>query len=351
MATVEHVVVKAEKIVQTAAVALAENLVLPAVFQREGIDQFKGAKDDTINITVPGVLPFRTYGWRNDRTTELQFDSYSERKYPITFGDDIYSGVKLTDEQSTMDIDGWAKLVTAQTDAVGRGLEFEAADYVKTAPIPVTLGVADTALRAGLIRARATLNSLRAPGRRTLIVGTDWESALLNDDNLNLAQNVGEGEAVSSLREATLGRRYGFDIVVSQELAPDIAIAMVDSAFIFTTAAPAVPASASFGATAAYDGIALRWVKDFEIKLLQELSVINAYKGFRHIVDPLLGVDQVTGQASVSTYEHFVRAIKLDLNGADSLPNGSTGRTGENALFTAARDNELATITGIGTAV
>jgi hypothetical protein len=43
----EHIVVKPEKIAATAAVALEQSLVVPALFQREGIDQYKGAENDT----------------------------------------------------------------------------------------------------------------------------------------------------------------------------------------------------------------------------------------------------------------------------------------------------------------
>ena len=53
------------------------------MFRREGIDQYKGAADDTINVVVEGVLPYRTYGWRNDRSTEIVFDEYKERKVAV----------------------------------------------------------------------------------------------------------------------------------------------------------------------------------------------------------------------------------------------------------------------------
>ena len=40
----------------------------------------------------------------------------------MSFGDDIYSGVKLTDEQNEMDFAGWTKLAGKQVEAIGRGL-------------------------------------------------------------------------------------------------------------------------------------------------------------------------------------------------------------------------------------
>ena len=337
-----HQVVKPEKIAATAAVLLEEQLVVPAVFRREGIDKYKGAKDDTINVVVEGVLPFRTYGWRNDRSTEIVFDEYVERKVPVQFGGDIYNGVKLTDEQNEFDLPGWAKLARKQTEALAAGLEFQATEFVRNAPYAVTLGVDPLALRAGLIRARATLNKLRVPAAgRTILVGTDWESALLEDDKLNLAQNVGEAEAVSALREASLGRRYGFNFVVAQELDPTDAVALVDSAFIFATGAPGVPQSVPFGATASHNGVALRWIRDYDSTRFQDRSIFNTYQGFREVKDVLLGRDAVTGFGYASEYEHFVRAIKLDLGGVDVVPDSDDGP----------EQAEFFDITGIGTAV
>lgn len=318
----EHIVVKPEKIAAAAAVALEQQVVVPGVFRREGIDQFKGAKNDTINVRVEGVLPYRTYGWRNDRSQEVQFDEYAERTVPVTFGDDLYSGVKLTDEQNEMDFDGWTKLAVKQTDAIARGMTDKCVDEVENAPYQVELGVSSTALKSGLIRARQTMNALRVPaGRRVILVGTDWEAALLEDEKLNLASNVGEAEAVSALREASLGRRYGFDFIVASELAPDAAIAMVDSAFVVVTGAPSVPQSVPFGASASADGWAVRWIRDYDSTRFQDRSIFNTYFGTRHVPDILVGKDAVTGQAFVSEHEHFVRAIKLNLDGTDVLPD------------------------------
>lgn len=43
----------------------------PNLFQKEGIDQFKGAENDTISVAVEGVLPFQEYAWRNDRSRPI----------------------------------------------------------------------------------------------------------------------------------------------------------------------------------------------------------------------------------------------------------------------------------------
>lgn len=326
-----HQVVKPEKIAAVAAVALEQRLVVPAVFQREGIDQYKGADSDTINVKVEGVLPYRSYGWRNDRSSSIQFDEYTERTYPVTFGGDIYSAVRLTDEQNDFDLPGWTKLALKQTEAIGRGLEYKAVNALEAAPFEVIVQLGEDDLKGSLVKLRQVMNKLRGPGSRSVLIGSDIEAALLTDPELSFSSNVGETDAVSALHEATLGRRYGFDFVVADEIDTSTGYAMVPSAMIFATGAPSVPQSVPFGATASHNGVALTWLRDYETEKRRDRSVFNTYQGFRAVVDPLIVVDG-SDQASVSADEHFVRAVKVVLGDSYAVDISNT---------------ELSTITGI----
>src|SRR5690606_2810252 len=130
-----------------------------------------------------------TYGWRNDRSAPIQFDEYSERKVAVTFGDDIYSGVRLTDEQRDFDLEGWAKLVAKQGEAVARGLNRKAVRALRSAPyeITVTLDAEDTF--RGLVKLKAIFDRLGVGGSRTLHVGPEVESALVLDERTGLASS------------------------------------------------------------------------------------------------------------------------------------------------------------------
>lgn len=317
----EHLIVKPEVLVATAVGMLEQDLTLPNTFQKEGIEKFKGAEGDAYSVKVEGVLPYRTYGWRNDRSADIQFDELAERKVTVNFGDDIYSGVRVTDEQMTMDVDGWAKFLKPQTRAVGRGLQYKAVDHLVGAQYNVTIGNAERNLRGAIIEARKVLNAFQVPDeQRWLVVGTDFESALLNDKDLNLASSVGEGEAVSALREATIGRRFGFNIIVDQTIPSDQAFAYVRSAFIFLSGAPVKPTGASYGASASYEGIGLSWVVDYDMLKQRDRSVVKTFPGFRSVKDVLVARDVTTKQEYVVPGEHFVRGIKLTLDGSSDYP-------------------------------
>ncbi|ELP64634.1 hypothetical protein ACKI1I_06885 [Streptomyces turgidiscabies] len=307
--------------------------MIPNLFQKQGVDQFKGAENDTISMKVEGILPFHEYGWRNDRTSPIVFDEYSERTIAVTFGGNVYSAVKLTDEQNDFDIDQWSKLLRPQSKAVARGLQRRAVKTLTNQTYNAVIGNSVANLRGAIIEARRLLNAFHAPKEgRYLLVGTEFESALLNDDKLNLAQNVGDAEAESALRLASIGDRMGFRIVVDQTIPADAAYAFASSAFNFLSGAPSIPQSVPYGATTSFENIALRWVRDYDPLYMQDRSVVNTYAGFRSVTDVLVGWDAVNEKEIVSTQEHFVRGIKLALDGSSNYP---------------AAASELATITGI----
>lgn len=337
-----HTPQKYEKVAATAAELLEAKLVVPQFFQHQGIDQFKGGTGDAYTVTVPGVLPYRRYGWRNNRSAPIQFDTYVERKVTINFGDNVYSAVKLTDEQKDFDFGGsFGRLIGAQTDAIRRGLEHEAVDALTGAPYEVSIAVgANADLRQAAIAARSALNKLQTPdGERVLLVGTNWENKLLLDDKLALAQNSGERRATAALERAIIGNLYGLTIVVSQEIDPNAAFAFVRSAFVFVSGTPTVPDSVPFGGSGSSSGplnIGLRWLKDYDTEYFTDRSVFNMYPGFDYVTDPIVSVDE-NKNGVVSATNHFVRGIKLTLASSGSATT----------VVTTTNNAELGEITGI----
>ncbi|MGW0899288.1 hypothetical protein ACWD0G_20285 [Streptomyces goshikiensis] len=343
MPTTQHQVVKPQKLVNAAVGMLEQELLIPNLFTKQGVDQFKGAENDTISMKVEGILPFHDYAWRNDRSSPIVFDQYAERTLAVTFGGNVYSAVKLTDEQNDFDIDNWSKLLRPQSKAIARGLQRRAVNMLTSQAYNVTIGNAGQALRGALIEARRVLNAFHAPREgRYLLVGTEFESALLSDEKLNLAQNVGDSEAETALRTASIGQRFGFNIVVDQTIPADAAYAFASSGFIFLSGAPSVPQSVPYGATTSFESIALRWVRDYDPLYMQDRSVVNTYAGFRSVPDVLVGWDKVNEKEIVSTQEHFVRGIKLTLDGKSDYPAAAS----ELAVITGVSDTKVWTPTG-----
>lgn len=324
MAYTEHTPVKPEKLANAAVQLLDREVVVPSLFTKKNVDDFKGAANDTLNMKVPGVLPFHEYGWRNDRSQPLVTDEYAERKIAVSFGGNFYSAVQLTDEQYEFDFaSGWGKLLAAQARAVGRGLEHGAVSALEGADYEVEIA-ANGDISGALVEARRVLNRFNVPGgTRTLLVGSDFDAEMQNAEKFNLALNVGDANANTALKEASIGRWKGFNIVTSNEIEADAAYAFVPSAHVFLNAAPAVPQSVPFGATASFNGVSLRWIRDYNAEYLFDRSVVNTWAGFDTVTDVLRGIGS-DGNEVVSTGEYFVRGVKLTLDGASVYPESGS---------------------------
>ena len=318
--SLNHTKIKPEKLAATAAELMERELVVPKLFARKGIEEFKGAKDDTINVRVPGILPARDYEWRNNRAQPLLFDEYRERKLAVRFGGNAYSATMLTDEQREMDFMGWTQdILPAQSRAVARKLEYGAIKALKDGKYSVTIaaegrarGLQGNVLNA-IIEARHALNRMGASKvKRTLLVGSDWDTILQGDGAL-LAGNVGNTIAESAFADALIGRIKGFDIVVSEDIAPDEAYALTGDSFVFLNAAPGVPDSAVAGASMlSQDGIAMRWLRDYDPQYQVERSTVNTWYGYQQVLDPVIYVND-QGQEVVSDDEYNIRSVKLTL--------------------------------------
>ncbi|PSL04128.1 hypothetical protein CLV30_106133 [Haloactinopolyspora alba] len=321
-----HTVVKPEKLADHAVGVLAGEVVVPNLMVKKGIEDYKGAKDDTLNFKVKGTLPFREYGWRNDRSTAIQFDEYAETKVSVTFGGNIYQGVAVTDEQAEMDFQSYTGLINPQAEAVGRGLESKAVSHLEAAPYEVVIPVTVGSEHGAFVEARRALNLLRAPAeQRIMLVGSSFEANLLNNDKFNRADSVGESAANTALRSATIRNWMGFTVITSQEIDPDSAYAFVQSANVCLTAAPSVPSSVPFGASASYGGFAMRWLRDYDTVHQQDRSVVNTWYGFQYTKDILVGPHATAGQKPLQTGEHFLRGVKLGVGATAKYPDPTVG--------------------------
>jgi len=329
MAYTPHIVIKPEKIVAASIGVATQEMTLPKLFTRQGFDQFKGMKDDTLTYRIPGRLVPRKYAFRNDRTTPLVFDVYKEATTTITWGDRVYSGVAITDEQAEFDLDSPNALQVVQGAAVGRGLNTIMAAAIEAAPYIFTIGgikaaSGATSVRSATLEARKVLNKLGMPAAgRILVVGSNFEQDMLNEEKLILASVVGDAIAAPALTDATNGRVNGFTVVADQTIDPDSAYALLPTSFVLITGAPYVPASVGAGSTTSYDGFAMRWMRDYDFDYLTDRSVVDCYAGVNYIKDlwlnPQQNIDEVQ-DITLATVGLFARGIKMTLAGASVYP-------------------------------
>lgn len=307
---------KAEKIISQGLGLLQRELILPRLVTRLGRDDFVGTVNDTVNIKIPSILEAREYGWRNDRSAPIVYDALEELSIPIALNKHPYSGVKITDEELTLDIASWGEQVARpQIRAVAEKLEsyiaaaMAAATYAETVTYdaPADADADDVSFYRALVAARRVLNTANVPSAgRVVVLGANVEAAALLSPHLIKANEAGDD---SALREATLGRIAGFTVIGNvNSVDEDFAVAFHPTAFAFANVAPTVPDGAVTGATMTFDSLAMRWIRDYDPDHLQDRSVYSAFAGAASVED---GRDD-----SGDLTDENVRAVEIEFTQA-----------------------------------
>lgn len=299
---------KAEQIVEAAVLLLQREIVLPRLVWRQADANFRGAKDDTITLRVPAVLDARTRTMRaND---DLTFDEFAETAVPVKLDTHVYSGLKIRDEELTLDIRDFARQVLApQIRAVAEGME----DVIATTLAAAT-PVDEVSFTEGtdepfdvLVDARKALNIANVPmANRVFLAGANVEAALLKSEKFNRVDQSGNADA---LQEATLNRIAGFTVVASNAIDPDAAYAFQQNAVALAIVAPDLPDGAPSKAKVALDGLAMRYLRDYAPE--NSTGPVD-----RSLVDSFVGAASVEQESEGSPAEVNYRLVSINFTGS-----------------------------------
>lgn len=303
--------IKAAQIVQAAILLLQREIVLPRLVWRQADANFVGALDDTITLRVPAILQARSRTMRSD--TPLTFDSLAESAVPVKLDTHIYSGIKIRDEELTLDIRDFAAQVLApQIRSVAEGLEDVVATALEGADpladdIDFTEGV-DEPFDV-LIDARRELNKLDIPMEgRVFLCGANVEAAMLKSERVSRVDQSGTD---SALREATLNRLAGFTIVGSNAVDEDFGAAFHRTAVALGIVAPELPEGATSKSRVSLDGLAMRYLRDYAPE--NSTGPVD-----RSLVDAFTGAVSVEDKSDPSSAGNYVnkRIVKVNFTAA-----------------------------------
>jgi hypothetical protein len=296
---------KAEQIVAAGVGLLKQELVAADMFWKQDASEFTGAKNDTVTLRLPA------YGVANERdmrsATAISFSDLAERSISIKLDKHLYHATKITDEALTLDIQNFSSQILApQSDAVARAVEAKAIATMTGATYDATRTIEFDAANplAFLVKARELLNKANVPMTdRYVAVGSDIETALIQ--KLSADASVTGGAHSAALRDATIGRLYGFTIVSVPGLPVKQAYAFHRSAYALATRAPARPNGAKMVASTSSNGFAMRWLMDYSDELISD----------RSLVDLFAGTAVVTDNGSLDTDGRFTPSVELaDIN-------------------------------------
>lgn len=296
---------KSTQIARMALALLQREIVLPRLVWSFGQADFAGAQNDTITLRLPAVLTARDYEWRT-RTNPIIIDDITETGVDVKLHTHVAHVGVLTDEQLTLDIVSFGEQVLMpQVRAVAERLENAIATEMAAAPYATTVTGTD-AWRVAL-EARKALNDRNVPlAGRVLLLGSAVEIEFLDHDKFVKANESGSTEA---LRDATIGRIAGFEVVTSNAIPATAAYAFHRTAFAFGNVAPVVPDGATFGRSESNQGLAMRWLRDYDPNYLRDRSVVSSFVGVSSVNDgPLIDADADTQVDDPSN----IRAVEID---------------------------------------
>lgn len=321
--------------------------------------EFTGGRGATVTVPRPVMLDkARVYTADNRKSGDaIKYTDLVQPFTSVSISDQVYQAVKLPDDFTTFTLESLENQVVGPMaesvaehlnkvviDAFGTvksgllpgfdlkpgtkapyvgadGTAYETLEKLRDANTTFAGFSADVSVKAADLKAKyrgdvtkAIRSAHQLLGQRGvplngryLAVGANWEAALLGLDNLNKVNEAGNPD---TLRDATLGRLYGFNIVVDYAIDPNTAYAFQRDAITLVTVTTALPRGAAFASSIAKDGFAMRYLQDYDPDHLTDRAVVDTFAGAQ-VLDPQ-------------------RIVKLD--GADTMvdeaPTASSGSTG-----------------------
>lgn len=279
---------------------LVGDLVLARTIRRDFDTEFTGKQGSTVNVRRPATLSSREYV--RGTTTAITTDEISEATVPVTLNRHPYSAVALTDEELTLDIVNFTEQVTApQALAVAEFLEEAVVAEMETHTVSGSYefdaNYADVLDTFGDVR--KGLRDMKVPASNLYAaVGTSVAAALLKLEDIRRADASG---STGALRDASIGRLLGFEVVESNRLAPDEAFFYHRDAFALVTRATVVPEGATSGGSASTNGFAIRILRDYDAAHLSDRSIISTLAGTKSFSLPVSGGSPVAPVIRVGT--------------------------------------------------
>lgn len=347
---------KGTQIAAQALGLLERELVLPRLVTRYGKSDFIGQVNDTVVVRVPSVVTARDYEWRT-RNSPIVIDDLTERSVTVQLNKHPYSAVAITDEQLTLDIMDFGFQVTRpQVRGVAEKLEGYVAAQITAGPYSTDMIVTGASGAAGrsdgqayqiATKARTALNKQNVPlAGRVLLLGADVEELFLNDKFFVAANASGTTDA---LRDSFLGRIAGFDVYLSLAIPAGEAYAFHSTAFAFANVAPDVPAGVPDGASLDLNGLAMRWIRDYDPNFLRDRAVVSSFAGTATTLDGIVGTATVTNKAltanvatlTTAAAHNFTTGQVVTVSISDPVFDGTYTITGtpSTTTFTYARTN------------
>ena len=272
-----------DMIAKEALMILRNNAVMAGLVHRDYSNDFVAGVGDTITIRKPATFTVKDFV----ESTGITVQDATEEKQTVKMDKFYDVSFAVTSKDLTMNISDFsAQLLVPAMMAFRDKIDAEIIKVAETATNKVTHAEGLIA-PADVISVRKLLNDGATPlSMRSLVVGTQAEADLLSSELFVSADKVGSTEG---LKEASLGRKFGFDTYVDQNVTKK-SLAFHKNALAFVTRPLALPQGNKESAIVNYDGFGLRVVKDYDINKKKDIISIDMVCGVALLDDNMIAI-------------------------------------------------------------
>lgn len=266
-------------IAREALMVLRNNAVMAKLVHRDYSSEFVAGVGDTITIRKPATFVAKEF------TSEIELQDATESGIEVKMDKHLDVSFSVTSKQMAMDIESFSQqLIVPAMQAFNDKVD----KYLLGLYADVTAAVGDgTAMPTnidGIVDAGAQLNKAKTPmTERRLVLDPLTEAAYLKLGTFHEADKVGDNG--TALREASLGRKFGFDTYMDQNVIEAGGViqnlAFHKNAFALVTRPLVLPSGAGKAAIVNYDGFGLRVVYGYDMTKKTDIISIDMLCGVK----------------------------------------------------------------------
>lgn len=287
-----------ELIASRALATLYNDTVVAALVNRDYDPDFTGKQGDTVTVRVPLVFSSKRF----DRSKGIEVQNGTEDSFAVTLDEIADVSFEVTAEELLLEIDDFAEqLIDPAMEAINQQVDGDLAEALVDAANQVGESgdyveeqngagvVSDTDIDV-LIDARTKLGRNKIPTmNRRALFSPEGAGVVLKDERVSTANKSGDTDG---LREASIGRLFGFDTYESQVLgygsgdkggADGVAFHRDAITLASRTLPKPLGKAGEQAATASYKGLGLRVVYDYSITYKKDVVSVDFLYGVRAV--------------------------------------------------------------------
>lgn len=270
----------AKQIANDALAHLYDNVVLANLVHKDFSSEFVAGKGATVDIRKPATFEAKKF----DPATGIQIQDAVEDKVSVTLDTHLDVSFAVSSMDLSLNVTDFStQFLAPAMEAIVQGIEIE----LMTLRDDVTnVIVGDSTDPKILAKAGASLTGNKVPlTERYSVNGAGTYAEWITKPPFDKADSAG---STSALREASLGRAYGFDTYQATRFtealqADEQNLVFHKTAFALVTRSLELPKGASNAYIANFGGFGLRVVMDYDVSKKRDVVSIDTLIGVKTI--------------------------------------------------------------------